>query len=189
MPNHFTVVALCGRDWSRMEELGIEDYKPVELAENINLCALAMPLPEELNGIVACDPPCRYRNKTTGKFSESCNGEHGTDWERVDLSREERKSLCEKYGYDNWFDWQANNWGTKWGTYEHKVHELGGDCSPILIEFQCAWGPPTPQMMRAIDSYLCQTYCLKNIKWMGHDPYDNNTCEIEVANTLTVANN
>lgn len=186
MPNHFTVVAVCGRDYEKLEAAGLEDYPAIDLSE-INLCAAVKPLPNELGGIVATDPPCRYRNKLTGAFSEGCNGEHGEDWERVVLTHAEQASLREKFGAVTWYDWQCHNWGTKWGTYSHKVYELGGDGSPVLIEFQCAWGPPTREMMGLIDDYLCATHMLKSIKWVGHNPYDNSTCDIAVSKVASHA--
>jgi hypothetical protein len=49
----------------------------------------------------------------------------------------------ERLGVDqDWYDWAKENWGTKWGTYDAKAFELGGDGSPVLIKFQSAWGPP-----------------------------------------------
>lgn len=191
MPNHFLTVGLCGRDYARLEALGKEDYDEIDLQPLIgaNLCELICKLPEELEGIVASNPKCRYRHKQTGEWSKDCNGPMGDDreqWERVELSNDQVAALEAKYGAADWYDWQSKEWGTKWGTYQLKVHEMGGDGSPLLIEFQTAWGPPTPEMMRKIDTYLCETYCLKNIKWIGHDPYDNDTLNIEIAAPVSV---
>jgi len=186
MPNHYLTVGLCAKDYKRLEEQGKEDFDAEHFKglEGSNLCEIVLPLPDELSGIVATNPPCRYLNKVTGEWSKSCNGEHGedaADWKRVDLSSDDIAKLVFKYGASNWFDWQTENWGTKWGTYDLKVHELGGDGAPILIEFESAWGPPNAEMMRKIDTYLCEKYCLKNIKWSGHNPYNNGTEDIEIA--------
>lgn len=169
-----------------MEQLGKEDYDEIDLSSirDANFCELIAKLPVELEGIVASNPRCRYRNKETGEWSKDCNGPDFADrehWEEVNLTDAEVAELKAKYGAADWFDWQSNNWGTKWGTYNTTFHELGGDGSPVLIEFQTAWGPPTPEMMRKIDDHLCETYCLKNIRWIGHNPYDNSTVDIEIA--------
>ncbi len=187
MPNHFLVIGLCGRDYARLEAIGKDDIDEIDLKplDGANLCEISDKLPEELEGIVSMNPLCRYRHKQTGEYLKDCNGpamrEDRDQWERVDLTAMEINHLRAKYGAASWYEWQTNNWGTKWGTYRTKVSVLGGDGSPVLIEFQSAWGPPKPAMMRKIEKYLCETYCLKNIRWIGHDPYDNTTVDIEVA--------
>jgi hypothetical protein len=191
MPNHFTTCGLAGRDWSRLEEKGLEDFPDdfFESLEGKNLCEVSAKLPDELQGIVAGGQPLRYRHKETGEFwTEDCNGPFGQDrddWEQVTLDYAEQRDLIEKYGACTWYEWQRENWGTKWGTYEVKVHEVGGDGSPILIEFQSAWGPPNPKCMRAITEYLEREYCLHSIKWIGYDPGYGETCDIEVAELVT----
>ncbi len=190
MPNHFLTVGLCARDYSRLRELGKEDLDEISLEPLVgaNLCELINPLPSELDGIISPSNQ-RYVHKTTG---EVCRDSSGPDidpeaWGRVSLSHDELESLRAKYGATNWYDWQRENWGTKWGTYDLKVHEMGGDGSPILIEFQTAWGPPSPEMMCRINDYLRETYCLTNILWIGHDPANDTTSTIEVASDATPA--
>lgn len=185
MPNHFLTVGLCGRDYARLEKQGLEDWSEdhFKTLEGANLCSLVERLPDELTTIVASKPRCRYRNKSSGEWLKDVNGpsKDFEQWERVELTNAEVESLVAKYGAADWYDWQLARWGTKWGTYDTKVHELGGDGSPVLIEFQSAWSPPSPEMMRRIDDYICETYCLKNIRWIGHDPYDDTPVDIEVA--------
>ncbi len=82
-------------------------------------------------------------------------------------------------GIDPTLTWQRDNWGTKWGTYRTKVHQLQGDGSPIMIEFVCAWNPPSPEMLRKIESYLYKTYKLQSGIWIGHEPYNNTTKVLE----------
>jgi hypothetical protein len=188
MPNHFTLCCIAGRDWLKLEENGLDDF-PEDMFEELpktNLCEVSAKLPDELQGIVSSHPPQRYFHKETGEqWVEDCNGPWGAEdrekWEAKPLTDAEQRELINKYGACTWYEWQHENWGTKWGTYHLKVHELGGDGSPIFIECQCAWGPPNPKSMRAITEYLEETYYLKNIKWFGHDPYDGDTCDIEVA--------
>lgn len=193
MPNHYLTVGICGRDYEAAEKLGIEDYYSIDLSPIINgtnLCEICVRLPDELVGIVATNPPVRYRHKVTGEWSKECNSPMGLDrdyWEKVELTSDEIASLRAKYGSCNWYDWNVENWGTKWGTYDTEVHQLGGDGAPLMISFQSAWGPPSPKAMRLITDYLCDTFCLKDFKWLGHDPYDNSTHHIEVAERESVA--
>lgn len=170
MPNHFLVVGLCSRgdcdDFSKLKDL--------------NLCEEVMPMPSDLKGIVASNPMVRFRNRNTLEFSPNCNGESGDEWERIVVSSEEVQSLIDKHGAANWYDWCPKYWGTKWGTYRTKVHEMGGDGSPVLIEFQCAWSPPNTTVMRLITEYLKQQFGFKSIRWMGHNPSCDEVRPIEV---------
>lgn len=45
-----------------------------------------------------------------------------------------------KYGYKDWYDWQYDNWGTKWGDCDT---ELVDDTETSLsFMFESAWGAP-----------------------------------------------
>lgn len=171
MPNHFLTVGLCARDFSKDEDIDEASFDDLNGA---NLCQLVKPLPDDLQGITSSTPPCRYVHKTTGEiYKKDCNGpvfEKNHEWQRKELSDSEIAELEAKHGAATWYEWCNKHWGTKWGTYDTKVHELGGDGSPILIEFQSAWGPPSTNMMKKITEYLRNTYGLCSIKWLGHDP-------------------
>jgi hypothetical protein len=56
----------------------------------------------------------------------------------------------------NWYDWNCNNWGTKWNSYDHKKDEAG------RIIFDTAWSFPTPifvalSRMYPEISFKCET--------------------------------
>lgn len=55
-------------------------------------------------------------------------------------SREPNKALIEKYGVDNWYDFQTTNWGTKWDANE--VCMAGETENGIRLSFDTAWSPP-----------------------------------------------
>ncbi len=61
----------------------------------------------------------------------------------IEITEYERKckSLIEKYGFDNWYDWCIENWGTKWNTYDGDVDVMD---DTIACTFQTAWGLPEP---------------------------------------------
>lgn len=187
MPNHFLVVGLCARDQSRRSVFYTKengwDWEPdySSIAE-INLCMEVNPLPDELMGIVASSAPHRYVNVKTGSvYKEDCNGKWGDpDWIECPLTNTEIIELKAKYGAATWYDWQQQNWGTKWGAYSAKFRQLGGDGRPLLLEFQCAWGPPKSSVMKAITEYLCDRFYLRSIKWIGHDPHDGSLIDIQV---------
>ena len=56
----------------------------------------------------------------------------------IELSIEYKR----KFGADNWYDWQTQNWGTKWNAYEQYTDN---DC---VIEFQTAWATPYMLMQK-----------------------------------------
>ena len=64
-----------------------------------------------------------------------------TDPKQIELEAQTKSNL-EKYGYDNWYDFCVNEWGTKW--------DVGGDgmtadLSPdgrLTMSFDSAWSPP-----------------------------------------------
>src|SRR5688572_16460686 len=119
MPNHFLTVGLCARDWSRLEEMGKEDFSDVsfEPLDDANLCELIAPMPSELDGITSPSNE-RYVSKATGEVCKNPTGPFPDpkEWDRVAVSSDELAELQQKYGATNWFDWQRANWGTKWGT-------------------------------------------------------------------------
>lgn len=184
MPNHCTMIGLCAQSSDDQIpdscSVSVTNSNDVAALNGADLCELAFPMPKELIGIVASAKPARYRNRTTGEFSDDCNGIFGDDWERIDLTSDEIVDLQEKFGAATWYDWCCLHWGTKWGTYDLTARVLPGDGSPVLIECQTAWGPPNPKTMSRINKYLQDNYGLYAIKWIGFDPATNNTREIAV---------
>lgn len=61
------------------------------------------------------------------------------------LSTADREQ-CAIEGRPNWFDWQCDNWGTKWNAYSAHIESEwdGGDCCEMEIHFDTAWATPTP---------------------------------------------
>jgi hypothetical protein len=42
-------------------------------------------------------------------------------------------------GFDNWYDWQVANWGTKW---DPEVMSADFDGTTLSVSFDSAWSPP-----------------------------------------------
>ena len=59
-----------------------------------------------------------------------------------DLGQSERK-MCEQQGIPNWYDWNIENWGTKWdfGCDGQEVEWDGSN--NLTVFFLTAWSPPT----------------------------------------------
>jgi len=54
-------------------------------------------------------------------------------------SGEPNVDLINKYGADNWYDWQITNWGVKWDVSDIELEE-GEDY--LTYRFDTPWGPP-----------------------------------------------
>ena len=54
-----------------------------------------------------------------------------------DLGEKERKL----YGKNNWYDWNCENWGTKWNAYDNEQKE--NEIYNVII-FETAWSCPKP---------------------------------------------
>ena len=55
---------------------------------------------------------------------------------------QKEKKLCQEEGRPNWYDWQRENWGTKWNAYSQSVTRK--DEWMVEIEFDTAWQFPQP---------------------------------------------
>jgi hypothetical protein len=55
-------------------------------------------------------------------------------------SLEPNKALIEKYGADNWYDFQTKNWGVKWDVRE--FYTEAETENEIRLSFDTAWAPP-----------------------------------------------
>lgn len=57
--------------------------------------------------------------------------------EAVDLAIKYQDNL-NKYGHTTWYDWNRENWGTKWNAYAQNDERSEGN----IIYFQTAWSAP-----------------------------------------------
>jgi hypothetical protein len=46
-----------------------------------------------------------------------------------------------KYGVSNWYDWQAKNWGAKWGASDVSTHHTS---DTLGYDFSTPWASPLP---------------------------------------------
>ena len=55
------------------------------------------------------------------------------------------KRFLEQYGATDWYNWQVQNWGTKWdiGADGNPAVDLGTDFGKgLILDFDSAWSPP-----------------------------------------------
>ena len=65
---------------------------------------------------------------------------NGSESAKPDWQKENAGRLYIKHGADNWYDWNINNWGTKWDTSEVGIDSYSSD--HIQLSFDTAWSPP-----------------------------------------------
>jgi hypothetical protein len=53
---------------------------------------------------------------------------------------EVNEAMVAKYGYSSWYDWNINNWGTKWDFALENVERE--DANTVTAAFDSAWAPP-----------------------------------------------
>ena len=57
-----------------------------------------------------------------------------------------------KYGYPTWYEWNINNWGTKWDACNSFVSN-DSDRGELEVDFDTAWSPPLEWLQAATDKY------------------------------------
>lgn len=56
-----------------------------------------------------------------------------------DIDEVQQNAMIAQTGYDNWYDWQVNNWGTKW---DPEIVSCDFDGETLSVSFDSAWSPP-----------------------------------------------
>ena len=76
------------------------------------------------------------------------------------------KELMEKYGSITWYDWNVNNWGTKWSA---RIDDI--DLDEYHLKFWCntAWCPPNELLQHIADKYKVQVECFYEIEGYGDE--------------------
>jgi len=66
---------------------------------------------------------------------------------------EQQKNNIKKYGHANWYDWQVQNWGTKWDVGFEEDHGNRGELhnGSMTVGFDSAWSPPIAAYQELVD--------------------------------------
>jgi len=89
--------------------------------------------------------------------------------------------LITKFGFDNWYDWNVANWGTKWNAYDvmdWMIEGLcDGDTTTATITFYTAWTPPQAFLDRASEQFPSLFFSLQYVDegggFLGESHYEN----------------
>lgn len=88
-----------------------------------------------------------------------------------------RQKERDKYGENNWYDWNTKNWGTKWNAYE--VHYLNNsydddtEVFDILVKFDTAWSIPAPIFEKLSEDFNVQVTWKDEMddEWTGWEKF------------------
>ena len=61
------------------------------------------------------------------------------------------KTFVEKYGATDWYNWQVQNWGTKWDIGGRDDHVEQPDANTLELRFDSAWSPPIQGYGRLVE--------------------------------------
>jgi hypothetical protein len=137
MPNHVTNrLTIVGNEQEVAKCLA--EIKGTNEDQFIDFNTFA-PIPQELVGTTA--PPKILSQKDYDEQEKRIANNELTDIEKQwgfsrGITKEMSNKFKDEFGYDNWYDWQIANWGTKWNAYDQFFN---GD---NMIEFSTAWSTP-----------------------------------------------
>ena len=84
-----------------------------------------------------------------------------------DITPEEKAERMAKYGYDNWYDWRFENWGSKWDAQESYITE---EENGWTINFDTAWSPAIPyikQVAKMFPDLIFDLYFMETGEWFA----------------------
>lgn len=123
-------------------------------------------------------------NPTPKPLTETVAGFSGDPEEQKKIEEQSAANLKE-YGARNWYDWNINNWGTKWDV-DAEFDDYGTTDNEVIIRFQSAWSPP----QRAIsalagkfnDLSIRHAYFEEGMCFVGVDKYEKGEISEEIYN-------
>lgn len=84
-----------------------------------------------------------------------------------DITPEQKAERVAKYGYDNWFDWRFENWGTRTDAHDSEIQE---DENGLTIDFTTAWSPVIPYIKQVAKMYpdlIFDLYFMETGEWFA----------------------
>ena len=155
MPNHVSTILKLSGDSKQIKKF-IADIK-VEGKEEYDF-DLLLPVPKELEGtcapsrIVSEDDYRAFLDEVAQKKVAFERGEitkHQLDFAAAaaPITQAMSDDLKKRFGFDNWYSWRLNNYGTKWGMYD--VEFDGVDS----FSYNTAWSPATEYFLTISEKF------------------------------------
>lgn len=139
--------------------------RQIEADGGRNVMGRFHPMPEPLHGV-----------HTGGR---RIGDEYVTKWrgdgdDAVAVTDDESTALIDKYGADNWYDWNVANWGCKWDfDVTHAEYVDGG----VRVTYDTPWAPPTPFVERLSELYpehpITMAYAESGMGYAGRQTFLN----------------
>lgn len=160
MPNHCENSTVIWGSPSKVKEV-IEAMADSTNEGGFSLSQL-VPMPEGLKGTTAnfcsATPPENWAKMLAeGKWTQA---EYDESVARNKADWEAKQARIDQYGYGDWYEWavSSENWGTKWGDYDHFGEPVdlealnGSDDTKTHVEFQyqTAWSPFSEQFWKQV---------------------------------------
>ncbi len=140
MPNHVTI---------QMSVTGAKPLLETFITKHFNA-------KQELDFHSFAPIPAELQGTTSPSYFRKDEGMDDANNERLEEPfKAKNAQLVELYGHDNWYDWQRENWGTKWNSYDNDNNlELGDyEEQSINVNFQTAWSLPIPIFEKMAELY------------------------------------
>ena len=104
-----------------------------------------LPTPRELRGLSA--PASIVTEEERQKFLKDKAMGNALPYGEP-ITKEMSKDFIKRFGCDNWYNWNINNWGTKWNADVYHIEsnlltEPNSSEVTIKVCFSTAWSPPT----------------------------------------------
>ena len=101
----------------------------------------------------------------------------GQDKEAAHLAQQ--AANIEKHGFRDWYDWNVNNWGTKWDFALENVERQ--DANTVTAAFDSAWAPPTEayRQLCALGFEIEAMYYEPGMGFVGKFTGDESWCDDE----------
>ncbi|NDE15007.1 hypothetical protein EBZ80_08770 [bacterium] len=113
--------------------------------------------------------PCPEELKETTSGHTTIDGVSVTVWRNVSqpdgkmlqvrITPEDLDRFKWQYGATNWYDWQIQNWGTKWDVEAHVSSDAIAD-GEVSIDFETAWSPPKEFVLAVSNKFPALTFTL-----------------------------
>lgn len=85
-------------------------------------------------------------------------GDDSENWDEKKLANKE------KFGYQSWYDWRIDKWGTKWTESDLNIGQeltnYDSGNSVIAFNFESAWSPPVEAFDKISKDYPNLLFCL-----------------------------
>lgn len=76
------------------------------------------------------------------------------------------QSNKDKYGYESWYDWSVDMWGTKWNSYSCDISRE--DDTTLVVKYETAWSLPTPIIAEITELYPELNWELETVEEGGY---------------------